>query len=217
MTVSSSSVIAKPESPLYFIAESNTIMFGLRGAVGTVSDIGLRLRQCLVYDYGFECYVGVSFVQFHGLHLQCINIGGGGREIPDNKRLKTALQHIHGIGRSLACQILSRLNIENNLVRDLTGRELYVYLDLIVNKFIVQQKKDLKNQVKKDIVRLKDIQCYRGIRHSQGLPCRGHRTHTNARTWKEYVVFLYECCSGGFVAFLTNQPFAGIWPKFYYL
>nr|XP_023924500.1 small ribosomal subunit protein S13, mitochondrial-like [Quercus suber] len=160
-------------------------MFGLRGAVGTVSDIGLRLRQCLVYDYGFECYVGVSFVQFHGLHLQCINIGGGGREIPDNKRLKTALQHIHGIGRSLACQILSRLNIENNLVRDLTGRELYgpKFQSLgCLNLGKIGSR--LKNQVKKDIVRLKDIQCYRGIRHSQGLPCRGHRTHTNARTWK---------------------------------
>lgn len=91
MTVSSSSVIAKPQSPLYFIAESNTIMFGLRGAVGAISDIGLWLHQCLVYDYGFECYVGVSFVQFHGLYLQCINIRGGEGGILDKKRLKTAL------------------------------------------------------------------------------------------------------------------------------
>ena len=138
VTISNSSVIAKPQSPLYFIAKSNTIMFGLCGAVGTVSDIGIRLRQCLVYDYGFECYVGVSFVQFHGLHLQCINIGGGEGEIPDNKRLKTTLQHIHGIGRSRACQILSRLNIENNLTRDLTGRELYALREEL-NNYMVQQ------------------------------------------------------------------------------
>ncbi|KAK9993531.1 hypothetical protein SO802_023234 [Lithocarpus litseifolius] len=134
-------------------------MFGLRGAVGTVSDIGLRLRQSL---------------SFHGLHLQCINIGGGKGEIPDNKRLKTALQHIHGIGCSRACQILSRLNIENNLARDLTGRELYALREEL-NNYMVQQ--ELKNQVKKDIDRLKDIQCYRGIRHSKGLPCRGQRMH----------------------------------------
>ena len=138
MTVSSSSVIAKPQSPLYFIAESNTIMFGLHGAVKANSNIGLRLHQCLVYDYGFKCYVGVSFVQFHGLYLQCINIRGGEGEILDNKHLKTAVQHINGIGRSRACQIFSRLNIENSLARDLTGKELYAFREEL-NNYMVQQ------------------------------------------------------------------------------
>lgn len=72
-------------------------------------------------------------MQFHGVHVQCINIGGGKGEIPDNKHLQIALQHIHGIGRSRARQILSKLSIENKLARELTGRELYALREELNN------------------------------------------------------------------------------------
>lgn len=65
------------------------------------------------------------FLQLHGVRVQCINIGGGVGEIPDKKRLRIALQHIHGVGRSRARQILSELSIENKPAKDLTGREIY--------------------------------------------------------------------------------------------
>jgi small subunit ribosomal protein S13 len=64
-------------------------------------------------------------MQLRGVRVQCINIGGGVGEIPDSKRLRIALQHIHGIGRSRARQILAELGIENKLARELTGREAY--------------------------------------------------------------------------------------------
>jgi small subunit ribosomal protein S13 len=63
-------------------------------------------------------------MQLRGVRVQCINIGGVG-EIPDSKRLRIALHHIHGIGRSRARQILAELSIENKLARELTGREAY--------------------------------------------------------------------------------------------
>ncbi|XP_041013460.1 small ribosomal subunit protein S13, mitochondrial isoform X2 [Juglans microcarpa x Juglans regia] len=135
-------------------AESS-IMLGLRASVATVSDIGLRILPNL---------------SLHGVRVHCINIGGGIGEIPDKKRLKIALQ-----------QILSELNIVNKLARDLTGREVYSLREEL-SRYMTGH--DLNNQVKKDIGRLMEIQCYRGIRHSQGLPCRGQRTHTNARTWR---------------------------------
>ncbi|KAF5450784.1 hypothetical protein F2P56_031108 [Juglans regia] len=141
-------------------------MLGLRASVATVSDIGLRILPNL---------------SLHGVRVHCINIGGGIGEIPDKKRLKIALQQIHGIGRARAGQILSELSIVNKLARDLTGREVYSLREEL-SRYMTGH--DLNNQVKKDIGRLMDIQCYRGIRHSQGLPCRGQRTHTNARTWR---------------------------------
>ncbi|KAB1205395.1 Small ribosomal subunit protein S13, mitochondrial [Morella rubra] len=119
--------------------------------------------------------------RLHGVRVQCINIGGGVGEIPDKKRLRIALQHIHGVGRSRARQILSELSIENKPAKDLTGREIYSLREELT-RYLTGH--DLNNQVKKDIARLMEIQSYRGIRHSQGLPCRGQRTHTNARTWR---------------------------------
>uniref|UniRef100_A0A2N9IM68 30S ribosomal protein S13, chloroplastic n=1 Tax=Fagus sylvatica TaxID=28930 RepID=A0A2N9IM68_FAGSY len=71
--------------------------------------------------------------EFHGVRVQCINIGGGKGEIPDNKRLQISLQHIHGIGRSRSRQILNKLSIENKLARELTGRELYALREELNN------------------------------------------------------------------------------------
>ncbi|EXB44328.1 Small ribosomal subunit protein S13 [Morus notabilis] len=97
-----------------------------------------------------------------------------GMEIPDDKRLECALQYIHGIGRARARQILSDLSLVNKHVKDLTKREVYVLGEELS-----------KGYVERDVRRLVDIQCYRGIRHSDGLPCRGQRTKTNARTQKD--------------------------------
>ncbi|KAJ7965624.1 Ribosomal protein S13 [Quillaja saponaria] len=142
-------------------------MFGIRRSVGFVSDVALQLRQSL---------------SLHGVRVQCINIGGGtGVNIPDNKRLEVALQHIHGVGRSRAHRILVELNIENKLAKDLTGLELYSLREEL-SKYMLGN--DLKRCVQRDIERLMSIQCYRGYRHIDGLPCRGQRTSTNARTRK---------------------------------
>lgn len=105
----------------------------------------------------------------------------GNTEIPNNKRLAIALQNIHGIGPSKARQILGVLGMENKLAKDLTGKEI---MDLReeVNRY--EHGEEMRRHVNAEIQRLVDIQCYRGIRHTQGLPCRGQRTKTNARTLK---------------------------------
>ncbi|OIV89416.1 hypothetical protein TanjilG_21910 [Lupinus angustifolius] len=142
-------------------------MFGLRGSLGIVSDIALCLRQNLL---------------LRGVRVQNINIGGGlGGEIPDNKRLEYALLNIHGIGRNKAHHIVSELGVENKYVRDLSKRELFSLRDLL-SKYLIGN--DLKKCVDRDVARLVSVQCYRGIRHVDSLPCRGQRTHTNARTRK---------------------------------
>ncbi|KAI5355386.1 PREDICTED: 30S ribosomal [Prunus dulcis] len=119
-------------------------------------------------------------VSFHGVGARCLNIRAG-MEIPDNKPLKFALQYVHGIGRARAAQILSELNMSNKLAMDLTRREV-VALDDVLSKYVIGR--DLAGLVDRDIKRMKDIQCYRGIRHVDNLPCRGQRTSTNARTRK---------------------------------
>lgn len=135
------------------------------GSARIVSDVALRLRQNL---------------SFRGVCVRNINIGGGfGGEIPDNKRLEYALQHIHGIGPWKAHHIVCELGVENKYVKDLSKRELYSIRELL-SKYLIGN--DLKKLVERDVGRLASIQCYRGIRHVDGLPCRGQRTHTNART-----------------------------------
>ncbi|KAK4264771.1 hypothetical protein QN277_025901 [Acacia crassicarpa] len=142
-------------------------MFGVRGSAGIVSDVVYQLQRTL---------------SLRGVRAQYINIGGGvGGEIPDNKRLQYALQHVHGIGRSKAHHIVCELGVENKFVKDLSKRELYSLRELL-SKYMLGN--DLKRCVEKDIERLVSIQCYRGFRHVDGLPCRGQRTHTNARTRK---------------------------------
>ncbi|QCD94452.1 small subunit ribosomal protein S13 [Vigna unguiculata] len=128
-----------------------------------------------------------SVLQLRGVRVQNINIGGGmGGEIPDNKRLEYALQHLHGIGRSKAHHIVCELGVENKFVKDLSKRELYSIRELL-SKYLIGN--DLKKCVERDVVRLVGIQCYRGIRHVDNLPCRGQRTHTNARTRRSRKTF----------------------------
>ncbi|KAK0594813.1 hypothetical protein LWI29_000796 [Acer saccharum] len=140
-------------------------MIGFPSSVGSISNISQRLLQT---------------ISFRGLRVQCLRVGN--TEIPNDKKLEISLQHVYGIGRSRAHQILCDLSIGNKLTKDLTGVELNTLREE-VSRYMTGE--DLRRCIKHDIGRLVDIQCYRGIRHSVGLPCRGQRTSTNARTRKE--------------------------------
>ncbi|XP_027358030.1 30S ribosomal protein S13, chloroplastic [Abrus precatorius] len=115
----------------------------------------------------------------NGLSIKCVRVGGV--EIPNNKRIEYSLQYIHGVGRSRARQILCDINIDNKITKDLNEEELITLRDE-VSKYMIEG--DLRRFNALNIKRLKEIQCYRGIRHIQGLPCRGQRTKNNCRTLK---------------------------------
>ncbi|CAK9203252.1 unnamed protein product [Sphagnum jensenii] len=112
-----------------------------------------------------------------GLNIRGARVGGV--EIPNSKRIETALQYIHGVGSTTARQILLDIGLENKLARELTEEDLTSLRDE-VSKYMVEG--DLRRFNLLAIKRLKDIQCYRGKRHIQGLPCRGQHTKCNART-----------------------------------
>ena len=106
-----------------------------------------------------------------------------GVNIPTNKRVVIALTYIHGIGRSTAKQITDKLGIgTEKRVQDLTDQEVLHIREAIDADFKVEG--DLRREVAMNIKRLMDLACYRGLRHRKGLPVRGQRTHTNARTRK---------------------------------
>ncbi|EPS72074.1 hypothetical protein M569_02688 [Genlisea aurea] len=120
-----------------------------------------------------------SFPKVGGLSIKCARVGGV--EIPNNKRVEYSLQYIHGIGRTNSRQILNDLNLDNKLTKDLSEEELTSLRDE-VSKYMIEG--DLRRFNALAIRRLKEIQCYRGMRHIQGLPCRGQRTKNNCRTLK---------------------------------
>lgn len=106
-----------------------------------------------------------------------------GVNIPTNKRVVIALTHIHGIGNTKAKEIVTKLNIPMTArVQDLTDQEVLHIREAIDADYTVEG--DLRRQVAMNIKRLMDLACYRGLRHRKGLPVRGQRTHTNARTRK---------------------------------
>ncbi|MFD2233100.1 30S ribosomal protein S13 [Phaeospirillum tilakii] len=106
-----------------------------------------------------------------------------GVNIPTNKRVVIALTYIHGIGRSKAIEITTTLGIpEDRRVNQLSDDEVLKIRELIDRDFQVEG--DLRRAVAMNIKRLMDLGCYRGLRHRRGLPVRGQRTHTNARTRK---------------------------------
>jgi small subunit ribosomal protein S13 len=106
-----------------------------------------------------------------------------GVDISRDKHICIALTYIFGIGRSKAKKILSDLNIKESVkTRDLTEDEIVKIREYIGGKFKVEG--DLKREINQNIKRLVEINSYRGIRHRRGLPVRGQRTHTNARTRK---------------------------------
>ena len=106
-----------------------------------------------------------------------------GIDLPRDKRLETALTYIFGIGPSLAKEIVTKSEIaENPRVRDLSEADAARLREIVEQDYRVEG--DLKRLVNGDIKRLMEIQAYRGIRHRRGLPVRGQRTKTNARTRK---------------------------------
>ena len=106
-----------------------------------------------------------------------------GVNIPTNKRVEVALQYIHGIGAQRAKEIMETVGIEApRRVNQLTDAEVLQIREAIDRDYIVEG--DLRREVTMNIKRLQDLASYRGLRHRRGLPVRGQRTHTNARTRK---------------------------------
>ena len=106
-----------------------------------------------------------------------------GVDIPNQKRVEIALTYIYGIGRKSANDILAKTGVNpDTRAKDLTEDEVAKLRDVIENEYTVEG--DLRRDVQLNIKRLVEINCYRGIRHRKGLPVRGQRTKTNARTRK---------------------------------
>lgn len=106
-----------------------------------------------------------------------------GIDLPKNKRVEIGLTAIYGIGRSTANAILKRANIDANIrIQNLTDEDVAVLRNIIEKEYRVEG--DLHKEVTTSIKRLMDIGSYRGLRHRRGLPVRGQRTSTNARTRK---------------------------------
>ena len=106
-----------------------------------------------------------------------------GINLPLNKRSEIGLTYIYGIGRATSNKILSEVGVSpDTYIRDLTEDEVTKLRDAIDDNLTVEG--DLRRERSQDIKRLQEIGCYRGLRHRRGLPVRGQRTHTNARTRK---------------------------------
>jgi len=106
-----------------------------------------------------------------------------GVNIPTNKRVAIALTYIHGIGRTKAKELIDALGIEESRrVNELSDAEVLKVREYIDANLSVEG--DLRRETQMNIKRLMDLGCYRGLRHRRGLPVRGQRTHTNARTRK---------------------------------
>ncbi len=106
-----------------------------------------------------------------------------GVNIPTNKRVVIALRYIHGIGPVNAVEICDKVKIPHaKRVNELSDAEVLAIREVIDRDYVVEG--DLRREVAVNIKRLQDLGCYRGLRHRKGLPVRGQRTHTNARTRK---------------------------------
>ena len=105
-----------------------------------------------------------------------------GVDLPKDKRIDIALTYIYGIGRHSANDIVAKSKIPLKKVKDLTPEEIKTIEDIIRKDYVVEG--DLRKVVATNIKKLMEINCYRGIRHKRGLPVRGQRTRSNARTRK---------------------------------
>ena len=106
-----------------------------------------------------------------------------GVDIPNDKKIRISLRYLYGIGPFLADQLCERGGIDpEKRARDLSDDELAKLITLLDNEYTVEGQ--LQRVVQQNIARLRDINCYRGLRHRRGLPVRGQRTQTNARTRK---------------------------------
>ena len=106
-----------------------------------------------------------------------------GVDLPIEKRAEIGLTYIYGIGKATANEILAKAEIDPNVrIKDLSEEQVNELRKIIDNDFLVEG--DLRREIALNIKRLRDIKCYRGMRHAKGLPLRGQRTKTNARTRK---------------------------------
>ena len=106
-----------------------------------------------------------------------------GIDLPRDKRVEVGLTYIYGIGLPTAQKILAEANVDGDIrVKDLSEDQVNLIRDIINNKYLVEG--DLRRDIALNIKRLVEISCYRGIRHRRGLPVRGQKTKTNARTRK---------------------------------
>jgi small subunit ribosomal protein S13 len=106
-----------------------------------------------------------------------------GVDLPREKRVEIGLTYIYGIGRTTATKICAETGVNpDTRVKDLTEDEITKIRDYIDGRYVIEG--DLRREQSQNIKRLMDIGCYRGLRHRKGLPVRGQRTHTNARTRK---------------------------------
>jgi small subunit ribosomal protein S13 len=104
-----------------------------------------------------------------------------GVDIPRNKRLQIAITYIYGIGLTNGMEAIQRANVDpQTRVRDLTEEEVARLREVVEREYLVEG--DLRRETQMNIKRLMDIGCYRGLRHRRGMPVRGQRTRTNART-----------------------------------
>ena len=106
-----------------------------------------------------------------------------GINIPSQKKLGVALTYVYGVGKKVSIDVCEKAKVDSNTrVNDLSETEIKNISDVIASSFLVEG--DLRREVSGNIKRLKDLGTYRGVRHRKNLPCRGQRTHTNARTKK---------------------------------
>jgi small subunit ribosomal protein S13 len=106
-----------------------------------------------------------------------------GVDLPRNKRIEVAMTYVYGIGRTSSQKILSTAGVDlNTRTDDLTEAELAKIREIVDADYRIEG--DLRREVTMNIKRLMDLGCYRGLRHRRGLPCRGQKTKTNARTRK---------------------------------
>jgi len=106
-----------------------------------------------------------------------------GIDVPANKRLIVALTYIYGIGNKRAEEVVAKLNLDpNKRAKDLTPEEISQLNGILQSDYVVEG--DLRRQIQNNIKRLISVHCYRGLRHRLGLPVRGQRTRSNARTRK---------------------------------
>ena len=106
-----------------------------------------------------------------------------GVNIPSQKKLGVAITYVYGVGKKVSIDVCEKANVDSNTrVNDLSESEIKNISDVIASSFLVEG--DLRREVSGNIKRLKDLGTYRGVRHRKNLPCRGQRTHTNARTKK---------------------------------
>ena len=106
-----------------------------------------------------------------------------GIDLPRNKRIEIALTYIYGIGRSTAREICRKADLEASTKTDVLADSEVVHLrEIIEREYKIEG--DLRREISQNIKMLMDVGCYRGLRHRRGLPVRGQRTHTNARTRK---------------------------------